>query len=224
MTAIFMRRAAVLLFAVVVSCCCALAQSPRAADPVIAAEVARIRAIDNHAHTPKLLAAGEKDEEWDALPCSGHVESTPDPLAARSDENPLYRAAWKALWNAENGQQAAAARAKKRTELGDKYPQWVLDQQGTDVMLANRVAMGTDGNLRGLTTPRFRWVPYADALMYPLNNSGTVTNRNPDRKFFYGREEMLLKRYAVESGVHVLPATLAEYLAKIAGPTIARWK
>src|SRR4051812_1076163 len=205
----------------------AFAQSPRTADsrtpdPIIATEVARIRTIDNHAHTPKLLAAGEKDEEWDALPCSGHVESTPDPLAARSDENPLYRAAWKALWGAENGQQAAAARAKKRAELGDKYPQWVLDQQGTEIMLANRVAMGTDGNLRGLTTPRFRWVPYADALMYPLNNS--VAAANPDRKFFYSREEMLLKRYATESGVSTLPATLAEYLAKIAGPTIARWK
>src|SRR3954468_15955599 len=208
MTAIFMRRAAVLLFAVVVSCCCALAQSPRAADPVIAAEVARIRAIDNHAHTPKLLAAGEKDEEWDALPCSGHIESTPDPLAARSDENPLYRAAWKALWAADNAQQAAAARAKKRAELGEKYPAWVLEQIGTDIMLSNRVAMAPD-----LTGARFRWVPYADALLFPLNNS--VAAANPDRKFFYGREEMLLKRYATESGVNVLPATLADYVAKV---------
>src|SRR3954469_1897962 len=200
----------------------ALAQSPRAADPTIAAEVARIRTVDNHAHTPKLLAAGEKDEEWDALPCSGHVESTPDPLAARSDENPLYRAAWKALWGADNGQQAAAARAKKRAELGDKYPAWVLDQQGTEIMLSNRVAMGTNGDLRGLTTPRFRWVPYADALMYPLNNS--LAAANPDRKFFYGREEMLLKRYATDSGVNALPATLADYTAKVLSPTIARWK
>src|SRR4051812_47439141 len=200
----------------------ALAQSPRTpdprtVDPAIAAEVARIRTVDNHAHTPKLLAAGEKDEEWDALPCSGHVESTPDPLAARSDENPLYRAAWKALWGAENGQQAAAARAKKRAELGDKYPAWVLDQQGTDIMLANRVAMARD-----LKSPRFRWVPYADALMYPLNSE--ARRANPDRKFFYDREEILLIRYAHESGQYMLPHTLAGYLAKIVSPTIARWK
>ena len=64
---------------------------------------------------------------------------------------------------------------KKKTmqERGDGYPAWILDQLGIEMMLANRVAMG-----RGLVIPRFRWVPFVDALMYPLNN-GTLASQNP---------------------------------------------
>ncbi len=35
-----------------------------------------------------------------------------------------------------------------------RYPAWVLDQIGTEYMLANRVAMGP-----GLTAAAFPWVP-----------------------------------------------------------------
>lgn len=186
-------------------------------DPGIAAAVRAIQAVDNHTHVPKLVAAGERDEEYDALPCGSYVEPQPDPLMARPDQNALYRAAWKALWGAEDGGQAAQARAQKRAELADSYPRWVLDQLGAEIMFANRIAMG-----RGLTAPRFRWVPYADALMYPLNNSAMANT--PDRKFFYGREEMLRKRYAVESGMKATPGTLDLYLAKLVRPTLERWK
>lgn len=101
---------------------------PRVADSAIAAEVTKVRAVDDHTHVPRLLAAGEKDEEYDALPCGGYLEPMSDPLLARPEENALYRAAWKALWGAENGKQAAEARARKRKDLGDQYPAWVLDQ------------------------------------------------------------------------------------------------
>ena len=53
-----------------------------------------------------------------------------------------------------------------RREEGDRYPAWVLDKLGIDVMLANRIAMG-----RGLDAARFRWVPYDDALLFPLDNA-----------------------------------------------------
>jgi hypothetical protein len=43
-------------------------------DPVIAAEIAKIKAIDNHAH-PVLPAAG--DTEYDALPVE-HMDPTPN--------------------------------------------------------------------------------------------------------------------------------------------------
>src|SRR5205814_1659020 len=76
----------------------AFSQSPRVADPTIAGEVMKIMAIDNHTHVPKLTASGEKDTEYDALPCGGYVEPMPDQLLARPEENALYRAAWKALW------------------------------------------------------------------------------------------------------------------------------
>ena len=78
---------------------------------------------------------------------------------------------------------------------GDSYPSWVLDQMGVDVMLANRVAMG-----RGIAPPRFLWVPYADALMYPLDNAGLI-GRAPDYKEFFADEERLLHRYLKEAGL-----------------------
>ncbi|MDQ2855044.1 MAG: amidohydrolase, partial [Acidobacteriota bacterium] len=44
-------------------------QAQTAADPALAAEIAKIKAIDNHAHPLKIVAAGEKaDDEFDALP------------------------------------------------------------------------------------------------------------------------------------------------------------
>src|SRR5262249_29525256 len=84
--------------------------------------------------------------------------------------------------------------------------------------LANRVALG-----RGLQPPRFRWVRFDDALLLPLNNA-SVANETPDRKFFYSREEMLLKRYMKVLGVSAMPATLAEYVGKVVTPTIESQK
>src|SRR5665811_1900065 len=111
-------------------------------DPQLAREIANIKAIDNHAH-PVLAAPG--DREFDALPVD-NMEPPSDPVAMRPG-------AFKTPFTAES--KAAAKR-----EHGDQYPAWVLDQMGVDIMLANRVAMGTS-----VEPPRFRWVPYADALI-----------------------------------------------------------
>src|SRR5918912_1500540 len=71
-----------------------LAQS---ADPSLVTEINRIRAVDNHAHVPKVVREGEPaDDEFDALPCPPE----PDAAApARSlPTNPEYVAAWRALY------------------------------------------------------------------------------------------------------------------------------
>ena len=39
------------------------------ADPQLLQEINKIKAIDNHSHPPKLVSAGEKDDDFDALPC-----------------------------------------------------------------------------------------------------------------------------------------------------------
>ena len=57
-------------------------------------------------------------------------------------------------------------------EHGDRFPEWVLDKAGIEVMLANRIAMGP-----GLSPPRFRWVSYVDALMLPLSNAGSESQK-----------------------------------------------
>ena len=111
-----------------------------------------------------------------------------------------------------------AAKNKIRQEQGDHYPAWVLDRLGIDVEFANRVAMG-----RGLDAEHFRWVPFDDALLFPLDNSALAAE-TPDRKFFFGRENMLLSRYRHELGISANPATLAEYVSRVIAPELQRQK
>ena len=174
---------------------------PPAVDPALAADIARIKAIDNHAH-PVRNTPG--DREFDALPVD-NMEPQSDPVNLRPGAPQLREAA--------QGFKNKAAMAK---ELGDKYPEWVLDQAGIEVMLANRVAMGSS-----IQAPRFRWVPYADALIFPLANSHLAA-RNSDRKSFFALEDQLRARYRKEAGVSVQPPTLGEYLMHVVTPTLER--
>jgi len=171
-----------------------------AVDPQLAAEIAGIKAIDNHAH-PVLAAPG--DREFDALPVD-HMEPQSDPAALRpgSFKTPF----------------TADSKAAAKREHGDQYPAWVLDQIGVEIMLANRVAMGTS-----VGPPRFRWVPYADALIFPLDNS-LLAAKNSDRKAFFALEDKLRARYLAEAGLSAMPATLADYVARVVTPTLERHK
>jgi predicted TIM-barrel fold metal-dependent hydrolase len=158
-------------------------------DPELAAEIARIKAIDNHAHPVRPVAAGEApDMEFDALPVD-HLEPGSDPVRTRP-RPPTLR-------------------------TGAATPEKVLDQLGIDIMLANRVAMGP-----GLPAERFLWVPYADALMYPLSNASII--HNSDQQAFFALEEKLLKRYYAESKVTARPASLDDYLNKVVRATLER--
>jgi predicted TIM-barrel fold metal-dependent hydrolase len=89
---------------------------------------------------------------------------------------------------------------------------------GVETMLANRVEMGSS-----IQPPRFRWVPYADALLFPLDNAG-LARRNSDRKAFFALEDILRARYLQDAGVTAPPASLAEYLTRVVTPTLERQK
>ena len=193
------------------------------ADPQLLAEINKIKAIDNHSHTPKLVSQGEKDDEFDALPCDPLEPN--DPTTPSRPDNPAYLTAWKALYGypyndsaPEHVRVLLQAKQKIMQQQGDNYPNWVLDQLGIETELSNRIAMG-----RGLQPPRFRWVPFDDPLLFPLNNS-SVANETPDRKFFYSREEMLLKRYLKDQNLSSVPATLQEYTTKVITPTLEAQK
>ena len=198
------------------------AQNPTV-DPALMLEINRIRAIDNHSHPPKLVGAGEKDDEFDALPCDP-LEPTASGLMTRP-ENPQYIAAAKALWGYKYDdrtpphlQDVVAAKARARAAHNDDYPSWVLSRIGIEMQLSNRVAMG-----RGLTDAHHRWVPFDDALIFPLDNSALAA-QTPDRKFFFSREDMLRRRYMTALGVSEPPSTLAEYLARVVTPTLEAQK
>lgn len=197
--------------------------SAQSADPALMAEIRKIRAIDNHAHPPRIVADGEKDDDFDALPCDP-LEPT-DPNTMTRPENPQYVAAWKALWGYAYDDRSEAhvkellqAKNQIRQEQGDHYLAWVLDRLGIDTEFANRVALG-----RGLDPAHFRWVPFDDALLFPLSNDALAA-ATPDRKFFFGRENMLLARYRRELGVAAMPATLAEYTSRVVTAELERQK
>jgi predicted TIM-barrel fold metal-dependent hydrolase len=117
----------------------------------------------------------------------------------------------------EHVKQALEAKHRVMKDRGDGYPAWVLDQLGIGIMLANRVNVG-----RGLTPERFRWVPFGDALMYPLNNEN-LGKHDPDRQTFFNAESDLLRRYLNEAGITGMPNTLDDYL-RFMTATLQRWK
>jgi predicted TIM-barrel fold metal-dependent hydrolase len=194
------------------------------ADPSLLAEISKIKAIDNHAHPLKYVAEGEKpDDEFDALPLDA-IEAFPLPVRL-SPTNPEFIRAWHDLFgyaydDMSETHVAELLKIKQRVmrERGDNFPAWVLDQLNIETMFANRVAMG-----RGLTSPRFRWVAFDDALIFPLNNDA-AKRFNRDYAAFYPGEERLLKRYLADLKLAALPFSLGEYLKKVVTATLERQK
>ncbi len=189
-------------------------------DPTLLREINQIKAVDNHSHPPALDGPkGEKDDDFDALPCDP-LEPTDAGLMFRED-NPVYIKAWQAMFGykyndfkPEHVKELIAAKERVKQREGENYPNWVLDQLGIETELANRVALG-----RGLQPPRFRWVAFDDILLFPLNNA-SLAAQSPDRKVFFGREDLLFKRYLKQLGVGASPPTLAEYTAQIVTPLL----
>ncbi len=191
-------------------------------DPQLAAYIAGIQAVDNHAHPMRPIAPGAPpDTEYDALPLDG-IPPFQLPWRLRL-ENPEWAAAARALYHvpaADTGKAYVAAlgqaRERERKARGDGFPAWVLDRAGIAVMFANRIAVGP-----GLVPPRFRWVPFDDALLLPLDTRGEAA-RTPDTRTLYPREAALLRRYLNTLGMTALPADLAGYVRAVVAPTLQR--
>ena len=176
-------------------------------DPVLAAEIAKIKAIDNHAHPVRPTAAGEApDDGYDALPVE-NLAASMDPVRFRPNGNPLIAKAGQALFN---GDKAGAMKS-----WGANYAATVLDKAGIDRMVANRMSMGP-----GLPADRFPWAGYVDALMYPFPT--TMLAVNSDRKAFFDLEAKHLDLYRKDAGV--IAVSLDEYLGTIATATLERHK
>ncbi len=191
-----------------------------AADRDLLAEIYKIKAIDNHAHPLAAMRGGEIDVEEDY---SQAAEPFDVPVRLRPD-NPEYKGARRELYGDafdESRLKAADYLAAKQLFISKKdegFPVWVLDRLGIDVMLSNRIAMG-----RGLNSPRFLWVPFADPLIFPLDNR-VASATNPDYLSHYKGAEKILARYLKESGVSAVPPTLDAYLKRVLTPTLERQK
>lgn len=209
---------ALVLFA---ASCTAIAQQP-SIDPALAREIDNIPAIDNHAHPMLSPPADATDREFDALPVDNMAPQT-DPVALRPDWPPLHDA-WQALFNIDlqppltpdTQKQLNAARARTKAREGEHYSTYILDKSGIGRMVANRVSMGT-----GVRPPRFLWVPYEDALLFPLNNT-SMAAQTPDRAQFFALEDKLRARYLHDAGLTKLPSTLDAYINQMVLPTLQR--
>ncbi len=193
-------------------------------DPTLAVRIDAIPAIDNHAHP--LLAAPQYDTDrnFDALPVD-NMEPDTEAFELRP-EFPALHDAWLALFHfdaqapltPEALKQLDAARQQVRREQGANYPAYVLDKSNIATMLANRTSMGN-----GIQPPRFRWVPYADDLLFPLDNS-LLSTATPDRAQFFPLEDALLKQATQQAGLKSLPTTLDGYLKQVVTATLEKQK
>ena len=180
--------------------------------------IAKIKTVDNHTHANTMVA---EDHEADALPLES-IFPFEVPARMRPD-GPEWIAAYRALYGYQHEdlgdahmKELRASMEQVRKEQGEKFPQWVLDQVGTEVMFANRVAMGP-----GLEQPRFRWVSFGDALMLPLSTKAE-SEISPDCKKLYPYEEKLLKRYLTDLKMDKVPAKFDAYLKQVVTGTLDR--
>ncbi len=187
-------------------------------DPELERLIGSLRAIDDHAHPNRCVAAGEPaDDESDQIPADAFPAWQLPPLL--DPTQPALRDAWAALYGvAPDASEATVLEAKRRVqrEKGDGYGAWVLERAGIDVMLANRIALG-----RCLAAPHFRWVSFADAFLFPLDNAA-LHRENPDTDVSIRGAENLLRRYLREAQLEALPRDLAGYLARVVTPTLER--
>ncbi len=191
-------------------------------DSSIESELAQISAIDNHAHPQKVVSDGEEDRDFDALPADSIQDlALPTPFREGS---PYFQEAWRALFaynfsdtRPEHLSQLEEAKRKEQKQRGDLYPSWILNRTNTDIMLANRVAMG-----RGLAADRFKWVPFTDMFLFPLNNDAGKA-KDPEHRAFITGEELLLKKYLSAAQLTRLPPNFDDYLTFVSH-TIESWK
>jgi uncharacterized protein len=195
-----------------------------AVDPTLAAQIASIPAIDNHAHPLLSPPAYATDRNFDALPVDT-MDPYTDPAGMRPTL-PALHDAWLAIFHFNGDppldpaglKQLEAARETTRQQQGEAYATYILDRANIGTELANRVAMGT-----GVQPPRFRWVPYVDTLLFPLDNSELAAT-TPDRKQFFPLEDALRKKYLQQVGLHALPSTLDAYLKQVVTPILEQQK
>ncbi len=190
-----------------------------ATDTELAEYINKIKAVDNHAHPTTI---DSNDKGFDALPLDAIF---PFELPARvRPDGQNWLAAAKAVYGftgselnekAMKGMTDTAANVMK--QKGEKFPEWALDRADIEVMLSNRITMGS-----GISSPRFRWVSYVDALLFPLSTKAEAVT--PDREKLFPLEDQLLKKYLADLNIAKLPATLDEYLKQVVTATLEAQK
>jgi hypothetical protein len=166
--------------------------------------VNNIPAFDHHAHP-----GFSDDPDVDAM------AAPPGSASFRErDTNPELVAAAHALWGYpydDFSPEHSKWLVQKKAEIKKQYPgaayfNMLLDKMNFDRGVANRAMMPDY-----LDAKRFPWVFFADAFMWPFDNS-QQTARNGDQKVYLPLQEKMLKRWMQQEKVSVLPASFGDYL------------
>jgi predicted TIM-barrel fold metal-dependent hydrolase len=188
--------------------------------PAIDAElgefISKIKAVDNHAH-PNTIDPDDKGADALPLDVLGAIE-----LPARvRPESQTWLDAGKALYGFtgtelnENAIKDLVNTEKNvLKQKGEKFPEWALEQANIEVMFGNRITMGP-----GLSAPRFRWVSYVDALLFPISTKAEAAV-TPDRAKLFPLEDKLLHKYLSDLNLSKPPPTLDEYLKQVVTATL----
>jgi hypothetical protein len=208
---------------IVVLCAAAVASAlPEEPDADIVSYVNSIKAIDNHSHITALDR--DHDKGYDQLRCDVLPPAVGLP-PANLRFGPEQQAVYKTLYgfDAKTGSDAEIKKVMEmelaaRREHGDGFYAWVMEKAGLETAFANRTTMPSE-----MKAPLIRWVPYEDALLFPLNNSKAKA-LNPDRRALFGMTEDLLNSYLREAGLNHVPATLDVYVEKVVRGTLQKQK
>jgi hypothetical protein len=214
-----MIRAHLVIAAMFVVCAPTFAQEP---NPEIVRYIDTIKAIDNHSHITALDR--DHDKGYDQLRCDvlpPAVGLPPANFRFNADQQWAYKTLYG--FDAKTGDDAeikniTSLELAARKEHGTGFYAWVMEKASLESAFANRTSMPPE-----MKAPQIRWVPYEDALLFPMNN-GASKAANPDRRALFGMAEDLLHTYLRDSGFGSIPATLDLYLEKVVRPTLQKQK
>jgi uncharacterized protein len=167
-------------------------------------EIEKISIFDHHAHP-----GFPDDPDVDAM------AAPPGSAALRErDSNPELAAAAKALFgypyndlSPEHARWLVQKKAELKKAQGTAYFSNILDKLNIERSVANRAMMADY-----LDPKRFLWVFFADAFMWPFDNS-QQRSRNPDEEVYIPLQEKMLHRWMQQESISKLPPDLASYLS-----------
>jgi hypothetical protein len=209
----------------VIAVLCGLAAAPISAqepDAELVRYINSIKAIDNHSHITALDR--DHDKGYDQLRCESLPAAVGLPAVGfrfSADQQAAYKTLYG--FDAKTGsddeiKKAIAMELAARKEHGAGFYAWIMEKAGLETVLANRTSMAPE-----MHAPQIRWVPYADALLFPLSNSRAKAV-NPDRGALFNMAEELLHTYLHDAGMSRIPATLDLYVEKIVRATLQKQK
>ncbi len=191
-------------------------------DPELVRFINSTQAIDNHSHITALDR--DHDKGYDQLRCDVLPPATglsPANFRFNADQQWAYKTLYG--FDAKSGNDAEIKKIIEmelaaRKEHGAGFYAWVMEKAGLETAFANRTFMPPE-----MRAPQIRWVPYEDALLFPLNNSAAKAV-NPDRRALFGMAEDLLHTYLKDAGMSRAPATLDSYVEKVVRATLQKQK